>query len=65
MQNVGKDIDTSVRATWRRPGEVQSKPMTPLEYAETASREEEPKWKRATKHEVALLRELVADGRTP
>jgi len=59
VRNVGKDIDTSVRATWHRPGEVQSKPMTPFEYVEYASREEEPKWKRATKHEVALLRELV------
>lgn len=59
VRNVSKDIDPSVRATWHRPGEVQSKPMTPLEYAEYASREEEPKWKRATKDEVALLRELV------
>ena len=58
VRNIGKDIDTSVRATWHRPGEVQSKPMTPFEYVEYASRDEEPEWKRATKHEVALLREL-------
>ncbi len=63
VRTVGKDIDTSVRATWHRPGEVQSKPMTPLEYAVYASREEEPKWKRATKHEVALLRDLVSGGK--
>lgn len=58
VRRFGRAIDSSVRATWHRPGEVQSVPMTPLEYAEFASREEEPIWKRATAHEVALLREL-------
>lgn len=56
VRQYGKDIDPSVRATWHRPGEVQSTPMTPLEYAEFASRAEEPKWKRATAHEVTLLK---------
>lgn len=59
VQQHGQQIDMSVKATWRRPDEEQSTPMTPLEYAEYASREEEPSWKRATQEEVALLRSLV------
>ncbi len=58
VQQHAQQLNLSIRATWRRPGEVQSTPMTPLEYAVYASREEEPSWKRATQEEVALLRNL-------
>jgi hypothetical protein len=62
VQQHGKDIDLSVSATWKRPGEVQDVPMTPLEYVVHASREEEPQWKRACPEEVALLRSLSPSG---
>ena len=62
VQQHGKQIDMSVSATCRRPGEEQSTPMTPLEYAEYASREDESSWKRATQEEVALLRTLAENA---
>jgi ankyrin repeat protein len=58
VKEHGQKIDMSIRATWHRPGEVQSIPMTPLKSAVYASREEEPSWKRATPEEIALLRSL-------
>lgn len=62
VQHHAKQIDMSIRATWRRPGEKQDTPMTPLEYAEHASREEEPQWKRASAEEVDLLRSLTENA---
>lgn len=59
VSQAGKAIDLSVRATWRRTGEVQSNPMTPLEYVEAALGVDAPEWKRTTPGEVRLLRELA------
>lgn len=63
IQHHGPKIDRSIQATWRRPGEVQDVPMTPLEYAVHSSREEEPQWKRTTQEEVALIRGLSSSAR--
>lgn len=65
IQRNGRYIDMSVKATWRSYGNPQSTPLTPLEYAEKAKREMDPKWAHYRPHvedELALLREL--DRRT-
>jgi ankyrin repeat protein len=62
---VGKNIDMTVKATWRRFGEVQAAPLTPLEYAEKAEREIDPKQagnRPRVKDELELLRSLDRRG---
>jgi ankyrin repeat protein len=52
-------IDMSIRATWRDSGNgIQSKPMTPLEYAEHAAKGEGSKWRKKIDEELAILRSL-------
>jgi ankyrin repeat protein len=61
IQRNGRYIDMSVKATWRSYGQPQVTPLTPLEYAEKAEREIDPKWahyKPRVKDELALLRPL-------
>jgi ankyrin repeat protein len=61
VRRVGQYINMDVRATWRSHGEVQSTPLTPLEYAEKAEREIDPKWahfRPRVAEELALLRGL-------
>lgn len=65
IQRNGRYIDMSVKATWRSYGNPQTTPLTPLEYAEKAKREIDPKWahyRPRVEDELALLREL--DRRT-
>ena len=42
-KRVGRGIDMTVRATWQGYDKPQSVPLTPLEYAEKAEREMDPK----------------------
>ncbi len=58
LKHLSPQIDMSVRATWWAYGEVQPKPMTPLEYAESADTEETRKWRRRVDEELAILRSL-------
>jgi hypothetical protein len=62
VRKSGPTIDMSVRATWRRHGDVQPQPMTPLEFAEHAARTEDPQWRTKMAEEDALLRSLVRDS---
>ncbi len=55
---VGPSIDMSVRATWRALGENQTKPMTPLEYGESAATGETRKWRSKINEELVILRAL-------
>jgi ankyrin repeat protein len=59
VHRAGQQIDVSHRATFRLYGEVQTTPVTPLEYAEAASGPEVPEWRRASEREVMLLKSLV------
>lgn len=59
LAHHGQSIDMGVKATWRAYGNEQATPLTPLEYAEKAEREMDPKWahyKPRVKEEIALLR---------
>ncbi|MEO6846231.1 MAG: ankyrin repeat domain-containing protein, partial [Chthoniobacterales bacterium] len=56
VKRVGQYIDMSVRATWRSFGEVQPRPMTPLEYAEHAVKTGDPQWRKKIAEELAILR---------
>ena len=61
IKRVGRWIDMSVNVTWRSYGKVQSTPLTPLEYAEKAQREIDPKWadyRPRVKDELDLVRSL-------
>ncbi len=58
-KRVGQGIDMSVRATWLTYGEKQPKPMTPLEYAESAAASEDArKWRKRIDEELVVLRTL-------
>jgi ankyrin repeat protein len=62
IQRVGQHIDLGIRATWRDSVTgPQTTPLTPLEYAEKAKREIDPKWahfRPRVEDEIALLRPL-------
>jgi peptide-methionine (S)-S-oxide reductase len=61
IHRAGQWIDMSVRATWHSFGQPQATPLTPLEYAEKAAREIDPKWAQfrpRVANELALLRPL-------
>ena len=63
VKRFGRGIDMNVRATWRIFGEPQPDPMTPLEYAEKAVRERDPKGAHLNpraQEELNLLRSLDA-----
>ncbi len=57
-KRVAPWVDMSVRATWSNYGEPQPKPMTPLEYAESAATEESRRWRTKIDEELAILRSL-------
>ncbi len=57
-KRVAPWVDMSLRATWSNYGEAQPKPMTPLEYAESAATEESCKWRTKIDEELAVLRSL-------
>jgi ankyrin repeat protein len=62
IQRVGQHIDMGIRATWHDSGTgPQTTPLTPLEYAEKAKREIDPKrahFRPRVEDEIALLRPL-------
>jgi hypothetical protein len=59
VQRCGRQIDMSLRATFRLFGEIEADPMTPLEYAERSSALEIPDWRRTSAREIALLKSLI------
>ena len=58
IRRAGKQIDLSIRATFRLVDDVQKIPMTPLEYALQSYTPETPDWRRATEREIELLKSL-------
>lgn len=62
LSRHGRSIDPGVRATFRFPDGVQEQPVTPLEFAENATRDDTPDWRRSNDREIALLRSLETRG---
>ncbi|HWA10538.1 MAG TPA: hypothetical protein VG838_13925 [Opitutaceae bacterium] len=58
-RRAGPAINMSVRATWRRFGEVQRTPLTPQEFAAQAAQGGEARWQAKVAEEAALLEELA------
>jgi hypothetical protein len=57
-----RSIDPDVRATFRlSDGAIQTLTVTPLEFAESAARDETPNW-RSSEREIALMRSLASAG---
>ena len=54
-RRANRTIDLSVRATWRRFGQAQSEPMTPLEFADRAAVTEDRQRRTKIAEERALL----------
>lgn len=65
INRFGSKISMTVRATWRAYGEVQPNPMTPLEYAENAAKEDARKWRHRIDEELAVLRALTLNTPHP
>jgi ankyrin repeat protein len=59
VQRLGQQIDLSVRATFRPFGQIQTRPVNPLEYAQQSSNTEVPDWRRASEKEITLLKSLM------
>jgi hypothetical protein len=59
VSQFGRTIDLTVRATWRRYGEKQAEPMTPLEFSEHAVPTPDPQWPAKTAEERALLQSIA------
>lgn len=59
----GRSIDPGRRATFRFPDGVQERPVTPLEFAESATADDTPAWRRSNDREIALLRTLETPER--
>jgi ankyrin repeat protein len=57
-KHQGHRVDPAGRATWRRHGAVQPRPMTPVEFAEHAARTEDAQWRKKIPEELAILRSL-------
>ncbi len=59
VDRLGKQIDLSIRGTFRLSDSIQSLPITALEYAEQAIKDDVPEWRRSKQKEIDLLKSLV------
>jgi ankyrin repeat protein len=59
LKHYADKIDFTVRASFILSDDATIENVTPLEYAQTAAREETPTWRRATEEEIQLLRQSI------
>jgi ankyrin repeat protein len=62
VARAGSQIDMTVRATFELAYWTTATDVTPLEFAEMTRRPDAPDWRRASDHELAILRGLALRG---